>query len=233
MKFLCVITARAGSKGVVGKNIKLLKDKPLIGYTIDAARAVADEDDICVSTDGDDIIKVVEDYGLKVPFKRPDELASDTAGSYEVLLHALDYYEKHDKHYDAIVLLQPTSPFRNGEHLKNAISLYTGQEEMVVSVNKTKSNPYFVLYESNEDGWIHKSKKINNLNRRQDVPDVYQLNGAIYIINIQALKQKPLNEFTKVRAFEMSELDSVDIDTMLDWDYCEFLIDKGYIELKS
>ena len=66
MKFLCVITARAGSKGVVGKNIKLLKDKPLIGYTIDAARAVADEDDICVSTDGDDIIKVVEDYGLKV-----------------------------------------------------------------------------------------------------------------------------------------------------------------------
>ena len=100
--------------------------------------------------------------------------------------------KKHDKQYDAIVLLQPTSPFRNGEHLKNAISLYTGQREMVVSVNKTKSNPYFVLYESNEDGWIHKSKKINNLNRRQDVADVYQLNGAIYIINIQALNLKSL-----------------------------------------
>lgn len=228
MNSLFVITARAGSKGVPGKNIKPLNGKPLIGYTIDAARAVANDEDICVSTDGDEIIKVVEEYGLKVPFKRPDELASDTAGSYEVLLHALDHYEKAGKQYDTIVLLQPTSPFRTGEHVKSAIEQYTGGEEMVVSAYKTKSNPYFVLYESNAEGWISKSKTANGVARRQDMPDVYQLNGAIYVINVKALRERPMSAFTKVKPFEMTEIESADIDTPLDWDYCEFLIEKGY-----
>ena len=230
MKFLCVITARAGSKGVPGKNIKPLKGKPLIYYTIDAARTVAEDVDICVSTDGDEIIQVVEDYGLKVPFKRPEELASDSAGSYEVLLHAIEHYSSQGKEYDALVLLQPTSPFRNGEHVKEAIELYTGEEEMLVSAYKTKSNPYFVLYESDAEGWINKSKSMEGVTRRQDMPDVYQLNGAIYVINIEALKKTTMNKFTKVKPFEMSEIESADIDTMLDWDYCNFLIEKGYIK---
>jgi N-acylneuraminate cytidylyltransferase len=231
MKFLYVITARAGSKGVPGKNIKPLKGKALIHYTIDAARIVADDEDICVSTDGDQIIQVVEDYGLKVPFKRPEELAGDTTGSYEVLLHAIEHYAAHGKEYDAVVLLQPTSPFRNGAHVKAAIEQYTGEEEMLVSAYKTKSNPYFVLYESDDDGWISKSKTMEGITRRQDMPDVYQLNGAIYVINIEALKKAPMNKFTKVKPFEISEIESADIDTMLDWDYCEFLIEKGYIKL--
>ena len=112
MKSLFLITARGGSKGIPHKNIKPLNGKPLIYYAIDVARQFVEDEDICVSTDGDDIIKTVEDYNLKVLFKRPAELASDTAGSDEVILHAVQYYEALGRLYDNIVLLQPTSPFR-------------------------------------------------------------------------------------------------------------------------
>ena len=125
MKILVIIPARGGSKGIPHKNIKPLNGKPLIYYTIDCARAICDDADICVSTDDDEIIQVVEDYGLKVPFKRPAELATDTAGTYEVLLHALNYYEQQGRHYDVVMLLQNTSPFRAAEHVKEAITLYS------------------------------------------------------------------------------------------------------------
>ena len=106
MKSLFLITARGGSKGIPHKNIKPLAGKPLICYAIDVARQFVEDMDICVSTDGDDIIEVVEKYGLKVPFKRPAELASDTAGSYEVIRHAVQFYEQKGVLYDTVVLLQ-------------------------------------------------------------------------------------------------------------------------------
>ena len=107
--FLYVIPARGGSKGIPHKNIKLLHGKPLIYYSIDIARSLTNDEHICVSTDDEEIIKVVSDYGLKVPFVRPRELANDTASTNDVLIHALKYYESIGKNYTAIVLLQPTS----------------------------------------------------------------------------------------------------------------------------
>ena len=92
MNILVLIPARGGSKGIPRKNIKILNNKPLIGYAIDVARQFVSDADICVSTDDDEIIKVVEEYGLKVPFKRPDELATDHSGSYGVMLHALEFF---------------------------------------------------------------------------------------------------------------------------------------------
>src|SRR5574344_397852 len=124
MNILTIIPARGGSKGIPHKNIKPLNGKPLIYYTIDCARAICNDEDICVSTDDAEIISVVEQYGLKVPFVRPAELASDTAGTYEVLLHALDFYEKQGRHYDVVLLLQNTSPFRSSLHVKEALELY-------------------------------------------------------------------------------------------------------------
>ena len=112
MKTLVIIPARGGSKGIPHKNIRPLGGKPLICRAIDHARSVAADADICVSTDDPEIIRTVEDYGLHVPFVRPACLATDSCGTYEVLLHALDHYEQQGIHYDAIVLLQPTSPFR-------------------------------------------------------------------------------------------------------------------------
>ncbi|MDX1761035.1 MAG: acylneuraminate cytidylyltransferase family protein, partial [Christiangramia sp.] len=144
---LAVIPARGGSKGVPGKNIKRLGEIPLIEYTVRAARQVFSDDQIIVSTDDPDIKKTAEAAGLKVPFLRPPELANDTAGTQEVLLHALDFAISQGKTPEVIVLLQPTSPFREARHIKEALKLYDRDIEMVVSVKETDANPYYVLKE--------------------------------------------------------------------------------------
>lgn len=222
MSVLVVIPARGGSKGVPGKNIKPLNGKPLINYTVDEARKLFNDGQIIVSTDSPDIKACVEDAGLKVPFLRPAELATDTAGTYEVLLHAVDFYEKSGKSAEILVLLQPTSPFRTAGHIKDALELYSPDIDMVVSVKETSSNPYYVLFEETEDGYLKKSKEAN-FTRRQDCPKVYEYNGAIYIINIASLKQHPLSAFKKVVKYEMDEVTSHDIDTMFDWKLAEFI----------
>lgn len=229
MKILTVIPARGGSKGIPHKNIKPLNGKPLIHYTIDVARGVAKDEDICVSTDDLEIIKCVEDYGLKVPFVRPAELATDTAGTYEVLLHALDFYEKQDRHYDVVLLLQNTSPFRNLEHVKEAIKLYRSDIDMVVSVNQTKTNPYYNCFEDDSEGFLKKTLDGSNFVRRQDAPVTYEYNGAIYVINAEQLKQKSLGEFTRRVKYVMDDIHSVDLDNMIDWKFAEFVIKEGLI----
>jgi len=223
MKPLIVIPARGGSKGVPRKNIKVLGDKPLIQYTIDAAKGVFDDEFICVSTDDFEIKSVVEQLGLKVPFLRPNELASDTAGTYEVLLHAISYYESKGYFPDTLILLQPTSPFRTSAHIKEALKLYHESIEMVVSVKETKANPYYILFEEDRNGYLKKTKEAN-FTRRQDCPKVWEYNGAIYIINVKALKASAISQFTKVCKFEMDETSSHDIDTLLDWRIAEIII---------
>jgi len=222
MKLLVVIPARGGSKGVPGKNIKPLAGKPLIYYTIEAAREVFSDDQIIVSTDDDAIKQCVEKTGLKVPFIRPAELATDTAGTYEVLLHAVKYVESLGQLPDTLVLLQPTTPFRNSSHIREAMSLYDEATEMVVSVKETRSNPYFVLFEENDEGWLEKSKK-GNFQNRQLCPKVWEYNGGVYIIKIKTLKEKSLRDFTKVRKYVMDELSSHDIDTIIDWEIAELI----------
>lgn len=223
MKPLVVIPARGGSKGVPRKNIKLLNGKPLIQYTIEAAREVFPDEVICVSTDNQEIKRVVELMGLRVPFLRPARLATDTAGTYEVLLHAINFSEKQGYYPDTLILLQPTSPFRTGDHIKEALKQFDGTCEMVVSVKTSKANPYTVLKEETHEGWLV-SIKDGNFNRRQDCPEVYELNGAIYIINIEQLKKKPLNQFAKVRKYLMDEFSSHDIDTEMDWVIAECIL---------
>ena len=187
MKSLFLITARGGSKGIPHKNIKPLAGKPLIYYAIDVARQFVDDEDICVSTDGDDIIKTVEKYGLKVPFRRPAELASDTSGSYEVILHALQYYEALGRLYDNIVLLQPTSPFRTKEDVEMCISKYGSDCDMVVSVKRATSNPYYDIFEEDAKGNLVISKGDGKITRRQEAPKCYEYNGAVYVINVDSL----------------------------------------------
>jgi N-acylneuraminate cytidylyltransferase len=227
MKPLVIIPARGGSKGVPRKNIKLLNNKPLIGYTIEAAKQIFSDEVICVSTDDKEIKEIVENLGLAVPFLRPHELSSDSSGSYEVLVHALDEYLKNDYAADTIILLQPTSPFRTAEHIKQAIELYKKNEdcEMVVSVKETNSNPYYVHFEESEEGFLKKLMNSNYI-RRQDCPKVYEFNGAIYIIDVAALKQKKMTEFTRVVKYQMDDASSHDIDTIFDWQFAEFLVEQ-------
>jgi N-acylneuraminate cytidylyltransferase len=223
LKPLVVIPVRGGSKGVPSKNIKLLNEKPLIQYTIEAARGIFSDSQICVSTDDEEIKAVVESLGLTVPFIRPEHLATDTASTYEVLLHAAAFYEQKGYYPDTLILLQATSPFRTSKHITEALALYDETCDMVVSTKVTKSNPYYVLYEENENGWLIKSKE-GNFFTRQDCPKVYELNGAIYIINIEALKSKPIHEFVRVKKYVMDEISSHDIDSKLDWDFAQFIL---------
>jgi len=224
MKPLVVIPARGGSKGIPHKNIKPLAGKPLIYYTIDVARQIVSDEDICVSTDDLEIIKSVENYGLKVPFVRPLELATDTAGTYEVLLHALDFYEQQGKHFDVMLLLQNTSPFRTAQHVKEALSLYRPDVDMVVSVNESKTNPYYNCFEEDGDGFLNKTLDSSVFTRRQDAPITYEYNGAIYVVNTEQLKKMPLGKFSRRVKYVMDELHSVDLDNMIDWKFAEFLI---------
>lgn len=227
MKPLVVIPARGGSKGLPGKNIKPLAGKPLILYTVEAAREVFPDDVICVSTDDIQIKQVVEKAGLKVPFLRPAHLATDEAGTHEVLLHAIDYYETQGYKADTLILLQPTSPLRNAQHIREALELIDETCEMVVSVMESKANPYFTLREENEQGWLVKSKE-GNFTRRQDCPKVYEVNGAIYIINISALKELSLSKMSRVRKYEMGTKVSVDIDSAHDVELATIILSGEY-----
>jgi len=229
---LFLIPARGGSKGVPGKNIKPLGQKPLICYSIDIARKFVSDNLICVSTDDDAISIMVENYGLQIPFKRPAELATDTAGSYEVILSALNYYESQGYNFEKLVLLQPTSPFRLTNHVKEAMELFSLDLDMVVAVKKTNANPYTVLFEENSEGFLVKLKDSQQkIERRQDAPSVYEVNGAVYVMNVNSLKKKSIAQFTKTKKYIMDEVYSVDIDTPLDWLWCEFLLDKKIIQL--
>ena len=223
MRTLVIIPARGGSKGIPRKNIKPFDGKPLIYYTIDCARAICQDEDICVSTDDAEIISVVEKYGLKVPFVRPAELATDTAGTYEVLIHALDYYEKKGIHYDVVVLLQNTSPFRTPQQVKEALGLYRADVDMVVSVNECAANPYYCVFEENQEGFLHICKGDGNIFRRQDAPKVYEYNGAIYVMNAKVLKTTHMHKMQKRIKYVMDDLSSFDLDTMWDWKMAEMI----------
>ena len=225
METVVVIPARGGSKGVPGKNIKSLGGKPLIQHTIDAAKEVFNQSQIIISTDNLQIKETVEKLGTMVPFLRPKELATDTAGSREVLLHVVEFLSNKGRFPDVLVLLQPTSPFRTSHQIKMAMKLFKKQKglDMVVSVKETKSNPYYVLFEEDENGYLKKSKKSDIL-RRQDVPKVWEYNGAIYVIKTSSLKKHGIANFEKTIKYEMDELSSIDIDTPLDWLLAEQII---------
>ena len=212
---LVVIRARGGSKGLPGKNIKMLCGKPLIAYSIDVARAFADDENICVSTDSEEIKQVVEQYGLKVPFLRPDYLATDTATSDDVLIHAVNYYrEQYGRTFKKLLLLQPTSPLRTKEDVEGAIRLYRDDIDMVVSV--MKSHAPAVLCQDDEQGYVQLTYNKKALGRQQ-LPDMYEFNGAVYVMSVDALLEKKMAGFTKIVKYVMSKEHSIDIDDIYDF----------------
>lgn len=221
---LFIIPARGGSKGLLRKNILPINGKPMIYYTIDAARGATRDENICVSTDDDEIRQVVEEYGLKVPFMRPSALATDFANSRDVLLHAIDFYKnKLGRAFVKACLLQPTSPLRTSDHLIRSQQLWKDDLDMLVSVKQSKANPYFSLFEEQEDGYLKKSKEGDFL-RRQDAPKIWEFNGAIYYINIKSLYAGPISDFRKVAKFEMSEEESYDVDTRFDFELINLIL---------
>lgn len=227
MKPLVIIPARGGSKGIPDKNIKLLSGKPLIHYTIEAALEIFPKERIIISTDSLKIKECAEQLDIEVPFLRPDHLATDTSTSYDVILHSMDFAIKNHIEFDTVILLQPTSPFRKSKHIKEAISLFSSDIDMIVSVTESDENPYYSLFEETNAGYLIKSKE-GNFTRRQDCPLVYKYNGAIYIINAESLKKSSLNQFKFIRKYVMKKIESIDLDTELDWLLAEIIAQKNY-----
>ena len=218
---LFIIPARGGSKGLPGKNILIINGSPLICYTIDAARKICSDEHICVSTDDARIMEVVENYGLNIPFKRPESLSTDNTSTWDVVKHALHYYENIGRTYKRICLLQPTSPLRNSKHIEECFRLWHSELEMIVSVKKSKSAA--VICSENDDGYL--SLTLNKgAKRRQDIADFYEYNGAIYLLDVNSFKQKQITEFTKIKKYVMSEESSVDIDNIFDFEIVKIIM---------
>jgi N-acylneuraminate cytidylyltransferase len=225
MKFLVIIPARKGSKGLLGKNVKILNGKPLIAYTIEAAKQIAHADDICISSDDSQVISIAKNYGVNPPFIRPDELSTDFSSTNEVIIHAVNFYKQQNKIYDFVIFLQPTSPLRTGIHIKEALSLITPTTEMLLSVHKSAANPYYTLFEENEEGTLIQSKP-NVFLRRQDAPTIFQANGAIYIINLKLMELNGISGLKKTK-YVMDYRYSIDIDTLDDFLLAEFFINQS------
>lgn len=224
-KSLYIIPARGGSKGIPRKNIKLLGGKPLIHYSINVALELTDDAHIIVSTDDEEIAEVASQTGLAVPYMRPAHLATDTAGSREVIIDAMDYADSIGVQYDNVVLLQPTSPLRNVDDVKRALELYSHDVDMVVSVVETASNPYYNCFEADAaTGYLHVSKGDGKITRRQDAPKVWEYNGAVYVINPKSIRAMALGEFPRKVPCEMPRERSIDLDTPLDWAIAELVI---------
>lgn len=217
-KTLFIIPARGGSRGIPGKNIKPLAGKPLIHYSIEVARQLAPDSHILVTTDSDEIAGVAEATGLPVPYRRPAELASDTAGSREVMLHVMDWADAQGIDYDKVCLLQPTSPMRTAEDVKACLDRYSPELDMVVSVVEAASNPYYNCFEADADsGYLHVSKGEGLYVRRQDAPAAWEYSGAVYVINPLSLRQMPMGAFPRRIGVPIDRERAIDLDTPLDW----------------
>lgn len=223
---IAIIPARGGSKGLPGKNIKLLNGKPLIAYTIEAAKQSENVSRVIVNTDDAEISKVALDYGAEVPFVRPSELASDTAKSIDVLLHTLAWLKKNeDLQIDEIIVLQPTSPLRTTQHIDEAIKMYLEKKaDSVISYCQEEHSVFWHKFITDE-GKFEDIFNGDYLKNRQEIRPTFYPNGAIYIIKTKLLLEKKYYS-ENAYAFLMDKKSSVDIDTMEDFEFAEWLYKK-------
>lgn len=219
MKILGLIPARGGSKGVVGKNIKELGGKPLIAYTIEAARQSGVFTEIFVSTDSDNIAAVSKEYGVKVPFLRPAALALDTTPMLDVIRYTVEFYQKENVQFDAICLLQPTCPFRKPSHIKDAVLLFEqGKYDSLISVQEVpqKYNPHWVFVEKQSGELELFTKEKQPIARRQDLPNTFIREGSIYIFRQNTLDQYQ-NIYGNSIGYYLIKDETVNIDSMEDF----------------
>lgn len=228
MKILGIIPARGGSKGVPNKNTKLLGGKPLIAYTIESAKHSRLLTDFIVSTDSNTIAETAKTYGADIPFMRPTELATDTAKSIDVVLHALNEMQQKGKSYDAVILLQPTYPFRPEGFIDQAIQQFISSgNNSLISVLPVphEYNPHWV-FEPDNKGFLHLAtgeKEI--IPRRQDLPPAFFRDGSIYITTTEVLKNNK-SFYGNHLGYIVAHKDRyVNIDTLEDWERAEELIE--------
>lgn len=237
MRILGIIPARGGSRGVPGKNIRLLGGKPLLSYTIEAAlRSKIDR--TIVSTENKKIAAIAKECGAEVPFMRPRELATDTASSLSVLLHALQYMEKKEGyHPDVVAFLQPTSPFRTWKHINAGLEmLLSSNVDSVIGICEVEFHPYF-MYEKDGEGNLQEIVKVKDKPlRRQDLPPIFRANDALMISRRRYFdkvnERSPCYNPESMMGLVMDRVSSIDINDEVDFLFAELILKSGLFKTR-
>lgn len=236
IKILAVAAARGGSKGIKDKNIRDLLGKPLIAYTIEQAIRWGGFSKFIVSTDSERIAEIARNYGAEVPFFRPDVLSSDTADKMVALRHAFVEAQKfYNIKFDALLDLDVTAPVRTVEDIENMVRIFRERKpDCIFSVVKARRNPYFNMVEKRENGTVRLCKKLSiDVIRRQDAPEVYDMNASMYVYDKDFLldpnSKAPYEKRTLI--YEMPPVSAFDIDSELDFKFIEFLVREGIVTI--
>jgi CMP-N-acetylneuraminic acid synthetase len=229
VKYIVLICARGGSKGLPGKNIKPLNGIPLIGWSINIAKKINRVSRIVVSTDSDQIAKVALEYGAKVPFMRPKELAQDDSPEWLVWRHAIKHIEMDvNEGIDAIVVLPATAPLRSIEDVNACIDLFESEEiDSVITVSKANRSPYFNMIVNNDSNYsslVIPPK--GQIIRRQDAPEVYDMTTVAYVINANFIKNYSGIFEGRVKSVSIPRRRAIDIDNLMDFQIAECLLNQ-------
>ncbi len=226
---ICFIPARGGSKGVPGKNIKEICGKPLIAWTIEAAKKAKGIDRVIVTTDDLAIATVAQEYGAEVPFLRPAELSSDTASAIDVYLHATEYVMNvTDQKLDKFMVLLPTVPLRNEKHIEEALAQFEKDGATTLISFAEAEVPASWYHKLDEEGRVHNAgfgQGVTMTNRQNNETYIVP-NGALYILDYELLKNKRTYYCDNTVAYIMSREDSIDIDYPIDFEFAKCLMEK-------
>lgn len=223
-RVLAIIPARGGSKGLPGKNIVPVGGKPLLAYSVDAAASSASIDRTVLSSDDDAIMQVARECGCEVPFRRPSALATDAATTVDVILHALDELPG----YDVVVILQPTSPLRTSRDIDKACRIFEESgAPACISVSLAEQSPYW-MYTISDDGRLRALLADRpRATRRQDLPKVFVPNGAVYVADVQWLRERRTFASDQTVPYVMPASRSIDIDTAEDLESFKRLVSRS------
>ena len=218
MKIVAVIPARAGSKGVSNKNLRELAGKPLIAWCIEAVRACLEIDRVILSTDCQEIADVARHYGANVPFIRPAELARDESSTISTVVHAVEWIEKNEGYCaDFVMCLQPTSPLCATQDMQGSIDLLKAKNaDGVVSVTASEAHPFWMKQVDRDGRLTDFMPSPRSVHRRQDLPELYSLNGAIYLAQRGVVVEQKTWYTPKTYGYIMPISRSLDINTP--WD---------------
>ena len=225
MKVLAIIPARGGSKGIPRKNIKTLAGKPLIAWSIETSLQAQGINRVIVSTEDDEIALVAKKFGAHVPFMRPLSLAQDDTPSFAPVLHAIEQLPG----FEWVLLLQPTSPLRSVNDIEGIIKLCSDVgATSAVSITKISKHPFW-MYQLDDQKFLQPLfPNRPEINRRQDLPSAYALNGAMYMARTDWLIENNSFIDSETLGYTMPEERSVDLDSSMDWLWAEYLIERSY-----
>lgn len=232
MEVLAIIQARGGSKGIPGKNIKLLLGKPLIAHTIEAAKQAKSVTRVIVSTDDEKIAEVSRSYGAEVPFTRPKEFATDNAKSIGLLKHALEWLATNDNYRpDVVVQLKPTNPLRTAEQIDECVKVFCESPvaDSLMTVNESPSHPYKMWKLSDGALTPFLSEEITGIKEagkmpRQSLPEVFVTNSCVNVVHPDTILKKNSSIGTKIKGVVLPREAAINIDTLYDFEVAEFLM---------